>query len=818
MIAATCLVVAALGIDFAHSDDWVTAGYDCTLFAAGDIDGDGFGDVVTLNGEHKLCVAYSVGEAKQLWKASGWEVLRENLRDRATALVVADVVAEWPGREVIVAYGDDAVVFGSLDHGRFTQERPASDAVKSTLRGALSATIADGVVEPPPYEPSAPPLLRFRADIDGDGRDDALTVFSATIPHAHRVVRLAVALHEGTGDSDGDGVNDERERELGSDPHDRDTDDDGLLDGWEVNGLPRGVGAGDGTLNPARQDVIVAVSRYEELDEATAHREVDKAKRLYAAMPTKNPDGSTGITLHARWGTPVPKSGQGSWWDVGGRELPASNRGIAHWMQITPGGGGQAQQTGDMGGSGAHWAAFGHELAHQLSLSHEGDSSPAWCPLYPSLMNYAFNYSLGGDGEAIRFSDGRFRSVELREESLLEKLPFPYDEVKYLAAPPFRFTLKDNGDGTTLIDWNHDGHFDDQPVAADINYGGSTYCGTRRNVEIASAAPALCVVGGVTYLSTVDPKCTAVSIRACEGDGQWAAPRAVPSSATRFDPVLVGLGDEGFVFFRTQRAWCVARFTRDAIDAPVELPELSTCDISACAFGGRVLIVTRDDADALRTCWFRWAPPNGEARLTPPQPLDLSSHVPPGLAQIPGEARVLIATSAKNPAGHDWCLRASWCSISSSAAGDALHVDESRWTRGEKSVNHCTTRPVVAYRALPDGHELNILHTGWFDGNGLTTAWRTRRVGNAALDDGWLTCLLYDVWTQTRVSVAFVDGPQGAIYSYRWDPGDHGDMKVNMIQTAHNGWGIDKEPMRDFDDCAKISRWGIRHSILWMRR
>ena len=42
-------------------------------------------------------------------------------------------------------------------------------------------------------------------------------------------------------------------------------------------------------------------------------------------------------------------------------------------------------------------------------------------------------------------------------------------------------------------------------------------------------------------------------------------------------------------------------------------------------------------------------------------------------------------------------------------------------------------------------------------------------------------------------------------------------MTVNMVQTAHNGWGIDKEPMRDFDDCAKITQWGIRHSILLMR-
>lgn len=33
-----------------------------------------------------------------------------------------------------------------------------------------------------------------------------------------------------------------------------------------------------------------------------------------------------------------------------------------------------------------------------------------------------------------------------------------------------------------------------------------------------------------------------------------------------------------------------------------------------------------------------------------------------------------------------------------------------------------------------------------------------------------------------------------------------------------NGYGIDTAPMRDFDDGAKISRWGIRQSILNMRR
>jgi len=793
MALASLAFLAVVPQTFAASDDWTTTGTDCVLFAAGDVDGDGHADVVTLNGAHQLCFAPSVHG----WKAAPWEVLRENLAHGAVQLEVADVEPEWPGPEVVVRFADRAVVYGRRAPERFAEERPFPGA-------AASAGTVPEAVTAPPYEPEAPVLVRCLADVDGDGTADALAVFRASRPHAHCVVRVAVALHAGS-DADGDGSTDEEEVRLGSDPHDRDTDDDGLLDGWEVHGLPRGVAAGDGALNPLRRDVVLVVSRYEQLDEAVARREVEKSTRVYAAIPTKNPDGSHGIAVHARFTAPVPTAAQGAWWDVGNRMLHANERGLVHWMQITEGGGGQAQQTGDMGGAGAHWAAFAHELGHQLSLSHEGDSGAAWCPLYPSLMNYAFNYQLGGDGEAIRFSDGRFRSVELREAALVERLPFPLQEVQYLAAPPFRFTLAADGDAAVRIDWNQNGRFDEGTVEADVNYGGSTYCGVRRNVEVCAAAPALFVLGGVTQLVTVDPRCTAVSVRACEGDGKWAAPRSIPNSPTRDDPVAVGAGDEGFVFFRTQRAWNVARVTKDAIDRPIELPALGTRGLGATACGERILVVTRGDDDGLAARFFAW---QAKDKLGPVLPLPCRSHVPPGLAVEPGTGRIVMATSAEKD-GHDWCLRVDWLALE----GDGVRVVESAWTRGAH-VNHCTTRPVVAFH----GDELNLFHTGWFDGNGLTTAWRTRRIGNRTLDDGWLTCLLYDQWTLTRVGVAFADGPQGAIYSYRWDPGDHGDMKVNMVQTAHNGWGLDAAPMRDFDDCAKITQWGIRHSILLMRR
>ena len=775
-----------------RSDDWISTGHDCVAFGAGDLDGDGRAAILTINGNGQLCAARSV----QGWKAANWAVLREGLAGGAVSIHAGDFDEALPGCEIVVCYADRAVLYGGREDGRLPVERE--------FTGDIPAPASGSVAVAPPCEPEAARHCSVSADVDGDGRADAITVFTAHRPHAHRIVRVAIAVHDGE-DRDGDGVSDAREAGIGSDPLDRDSDDDGLLDGWEVDGLPRDVTGYDGTLSPLHRDVLLAVSRYEDLDEATATAQVDRARAVYAAIPTQNVDGTMGIALHVKWTDPVPKAGFGAWWTVGDRMLRREERGLAHWLQITTGGGGQAQQTGDMGGAGAHWAAFAHELGHQLSLSHEGDSAPAWCPLYPSLMNYAFNYQLGGDGNAIRFSDGRFASVELLETALPERLPFPLAELKYLQAAPFRFTLAADGEGATRIDWNHDARFDEGLVEADVNYGGSTYCGIRRNAVVSPAAPGLCVLDGVVQLVSVDARCQAIEVRACRGDGEWSEPRVIPNSATRLDPVAVGLGDTAFVFFRMQRAWCVARVTKDAIDSPIELPELGTRDLSAGAIAGRVLVVTRADDDVLAARWFDWA---AEKKLGPAQSLAITSHVPPGLAQSPA-GRVVLATSALDPKGHDWHLRATDYAID----GDALHELDSRWTRGVDSVNHCTTRPVVAFR----GEELNLFHTGWFDGNGLTTAWRTRAVGNRSLDDGWLTCLLYDQWTLTRVSVAFAEGNLGAVYAYRWDPGDHGDMKVNTVQTAHNGWGIDAVPMRDFDDCRKITQWGIRHSILLMR-
>ena len=50
-----------------------------------------------------------------------------------------------------------------------------------------------------------------------------------------------------------------------------------------------------------------------------------------------------------------------------------------------------------------------------------------------------------------------------------------------------------------------------------------------------------------------------------------------------------------------------------------------------------------------------------------------------------------------------------------------------------------------------------------------------------------------------------------------WDAAEAHGMRVNGLLVAHNGFGIDDEPMRDFDDGAKVRSHGLAHSILWMQ-
>ncbi len=104
----------------------------------------------------------------------------------------------------------------------------------------------------------------------------------------------------------------------------------------------------------------------------------------------------------------------------------------------------------------ALWAAFMHEFGHQIGMDHHGFWELGLCPIYTSMMNYAYSYGFEDDGAKIHYSHGRFKEFVLDERNLNETLPFPYERVKFLEKGPYRFRLKPKGNAT-LVDWNWNG-------------------------------------------------------------------------------------------------------------------------------------------------------------------------------------------------------------------------------------------------------------------------------------------------------------------------------------------------------------------------
>lgn len=290
--------------------------------------------------------------------------------------------------------------------------------------------------------------------------------------------------------------------DSGTDPHNPDTDGDGLLDGEEVFGTAGGLDLPGLGVNPLHKDILV---EYDWFDDAVgcaqhSHRPtsdvIQGVHDFFANAPVANPDGTTGINL-------VQDYGQGGVFTggnlvSGNSELygtvfgtdyqndmtgnfATNRRGYFHYVLMVhtyddttgnTGSSGYAAIPGDelmismactvTTPTGALFIrnAIAHELGHNFGLQHGGDEACNYKPNYSSIMNYAYEF-LGVDTTCKGTGDPSGSAA----------LDYSHGD---------RATLSENGldeqlgmctTATVPVDWNMNGFYEIS-VTDDINNYG----------------------------------------------------------------------------------------------------------------------------------------------------------------------------------------------------------------------------------------------------------------------------------------------------------------------------------------------------------
>jgi len=667
--------------------------------------------------------------------------------------------------------------------------------------------------------------IHWEGDVDGDGDLDVVEFRYGTERHTQYAVYLYRRVGPQESDNDGDGLDHDAEVLAGSDPLLPDSDGDGLLDSWEVNGF-RGLDLPKMGCSPKRADVVCLVSRFSNLKPEDAEKELARAKKFYADAPVLNPDKSTGISLHIVMLDPVSEQDmKRPWWELRDKFRPLRWKGVAHWMQLTPWGGGQADQLGDGGGAGG-WAAFCHELGHQLGLDHTGYWSPAWSPIYPSLMNYAYSYSFEDSPDRIQFSDGTFANLSLKETELNESLPIPYEKARFLEKSPYRFRLKPNGK-STVIDWNWNGVFGERRVKADINYSYSTNAGRRDEVGKTNAAPwvfthqnyayLLCVTAAdVSMEPKADPTVSAsnpgqLSLRKLNKPFSWE--NAIPlAHAVTGDPSAMSDGKQIVVLYPTALGVHSKRIRFDK-GAPVVSDSVlvSAASSSPTVFhDGKQLRLLQRAESGTRILTGSW---NGE-HWSPIVELPIPTLIPPGAAYDSIRNQILLGVAQDQ----DDKRRFRWKLLRLNAT--TLAVESEEWVGGEQGsaagMGRCTLLFDKEQRWNgPSGRVYWFAQGTWSKEAPWSCTFVAHTVADRSVSGGWQVKRMYDEWTQSRSAPAATWFDGDILWGYRWVDGAKGTTD-NNLHIGYRATGIETEPMGDHNDIAFLRDFGIRASILYL--
>lgn len=685
---------------------------------------------------------------------------------------------------------------------------------------------------PTSYLPEAP-CIWASGDVDHDGDADLFQFRFGKEAHTTNDVLMYRTISPGETDSDHDGLTNDEEIRIGSDPYKPDTAGDGILDGWKVNGY-RGLDLKALGCNPRQIDLICLISRFSDVDEKFVKDTFDKVRAYYKSLPVKNPDGTTGWNLHPIFLPEVTgEDMKKPWWANRDKFLPSKWKGVVHWMQIGRGGGGQADELGDGGGCGgsgmALYATFIHEFGHQLGLPHDGFYGADGCPTYPSLMNYPYSYRLNGKIENVGYSDGRLAKMVLNEADLDEVLPLPYEKVKFLASPPYSYHLKPNG-ATTLIDWNWNGIFGEHHVKADINSAYSVTAGRRDVVDKTQCAPWLVVHNGKAYVlfgknglapdPKVDPSLSperpgSLYLKRLVKPYQWEPTQTINIGVVTGDPTAASFGGKIVVVYPST-AGILAQDVEDMGSAlNVENSQVVDADgtlvPTLCAYQGKLWLFLWNPKTQTTTYQILRGGKNDV------QTLAEKSTSPVGPAVDTIKHQLILGMAQDEDATHlnHWQVRRY---AFKEGKFSSASVD---WIEGPKGGVHGKSRPVVLFDADKSQGPNGKIYYFTLGDHGKENPWAccyvAESIGDKTVRGGWRTKRFYDEWTQSRSAPAAAFFGGDIIYSYRWIDGGQGATD-NQLQVAYRATGIEPTPMGDFDDITFLHDFGIKHCILYLNK